>query len=349
MIANRFMKSQIYHLFCWFSYWLGLDTLFYWFNSRAKRVLCFHHVLPDGISLKLPVDGFVMSAKDFRFIVQEIGRKFRYSTDINEPSSVTMTFDDGFLNQYEVAFNILSEEGDIPACLFVAGKMIGLSDPKSALDCDLLALWATFVPEGEYVLKWNGEDKSFRINNELRRCAWLSVLRPLWIQELQSNMERGTLVKALDGLYPFDEIINRLPEKYARLRLTGISHAQLKDLKSRGWRIGWHTYSHVPLRTLSLEERDKELTAPEEFAQEVMAYPFGSPDAIDDETIAIASRKEYPCAFSYMIDPGIMMARYFLPRMSVPASKYELHCELSGLKHFLKTRRLLPRFPTTKL
>ncbi len=340
------MKRYLFRFACVFSYWSGLDAFFYWLNRHAKRVLCFHHVLPDDMALNLPLDGFAVTASQFRRIVREVRRRLPLSVDIADSSRATITFDDGFLNQYEVAAEILRQEGEIPACLFVAGKMIGNDHPQSALDCDLLAAWATFVPEGDYTLCINGENRHFTIKDLLdRRRVWLSVLRPLWVDELRSATDRGKLLKALSELYSFDKIFNELPEDYVRLRFTGVSHKQLEDLRSRGWTIGWHTYSHVTLKILSREEREKELTAPAEFAKEVMAYPFGSPDAIDDETIEIASRKGYPCAFSYMIDPGSMMGLWFLPRMSVPSSKYQLHFELSGLKYFLRTRRLLPRFP----
>ena len=344
------MKRRVFRLFCRICYWSGLIQLFYWLNRQSKRVLCFHHVLPDDMALSLPLDGFVITASEFRHVIREVRRKFPISNDIDNPLSVTITFDDGFLNQYEVAAEILRQEGDIPACLFVTGKMIGCEHPESALDCDLIAAWATFAPEGDYTLRINDGNRHFDIKDlSDRSSVWLSVLRPLWVEELRSATGRGMLLKALSDLYPFDKIFHELPEDYVCLRFVGISCKQLDDLRSRGWKIGWHTYSHVPLRFLSSKAREEELTAPEEFAQEAMAYPFGSPDAIDEETITIASQKNYPCAFSYMTDPGAMMGRYFLPRMSAPASKYELHCELSGLKHFLKTRRLLPRFPATKL
>ena len=343
------MKRRLFRYFCGFSYWSGLDAVFYWLNRKAKRVLCFHHVLPDGMAMNLPLDGFAIVASEFRQVIREVKRKFPFSTDVDNPLSVTLTFDDGFLNQYEIAAEILRQEGAIPACLFVAGKMVGNDHPQSALDCDLLAAWATFVPEGDYTLCINGDTRHFTIKTlSDRRRAWLSVLRPLWVEELRSATGRRELLKALSELYPFDKIFNELPGDYVHLRFTGVSHKQLEDLRSRGWKIGWHTHSHIPLKILSREEREKELTAPEEFANEVMAYPFGSPDAIDDETIGITSRKGYPCAFSYMTDPGSMMGLWFLPRMSVSSSKYQLHFELSGLKHFLQTRRLLPQFPKIK-
>lgn len=37
---------------CWIAYaayWTGIDALFYWLNRKAKRIVTFHNVLPQGL------------------------------------------------------------------------------------------------------------------------------------------------------------------------------------------------------------------------------------------------------------------------------------------------------------
>lgn len=82
------------------SYWLGIDALFYWLNRHAKRTLTFHNVLPDAV-FRHDVSNFVSnSVSEFRTIVRELRKRWRFSVDLFDPSTLTITFDDGYLNQY---------------------------------------------------------------------------------------------------------------------------------------------------------------------------------------------------------------------------------------------------------
>ena len=64
------------------------------------------------------------------------------------------------------------------------------------------------------------------------------------------------------------------------------------------------------------------------------------PDFTDEE---IAEEYGYPCALSNDPDYSPYRGRYFRLRMALPENKYELHMVLSGLKYFIKYRKLLPK------
>ena len=102
--------------FCW---WLGIDALMYWLNKRAKRIITFHNVLPDSLMRGLPKIGCMDTLQDFEKIVDEIGKRFGFSVDLDDPKMVTLTFDDGLVNQCEIAGESLLRRG-IPAIMFVA-------------------------------------------------------------------------------------------------------------------------------------------------------------------------------------------------------------------------------------
>ena len=318
------------------SYWSGLDWLFYWLNRKAKRTLCFHHVLPDDVFVP-GVNGFELKESDFRRCIRELKRHFAFSNDLTDVRTITLTFDDGWRNQYETAARVLCEEGDIPAILFVAGKMVDLNDPRQSLVDELLANWISFAPPGSYEIVYENQTYEVQLPS---RSVWRTVVRPLFEKDAANRGEKG--VAAFDRAYPFAKVFARLSPEYLKLRLCGVRREDLVELRRRGWTIGWHSRSHYPIKLLARDEQEQELACPDFADKEVMAYPYGSPDCVGQTAIEIVRETGYGRAVSFMEDPGKMLGRFFLPRMSVPCEKYALHFELSGLKYFVKTRRMLP-------
>lgn len=321
------------------AYWLGIDSLFYWLNRRAKRILCFHHVMPDAIHMP-GINGFELNETELRSCIRELKKRFWFSTDVDDARTLTLTFDDGWRNQYTTAARVLREEGDIPAILFVSGRMIDNREPLHALSMELVLHWSRFVPYGTYPLHIKGREYRLVIENEKERCAVGRVIYGLYLDDGDSRGQ--DLLKALDAAWPLRMILNDLPTGYVENRLQGITTEELEELRTRGWKIGWHTHSHFPLKCLSVTAQREELTPAFGVDRAVMAYPFGSPDAVDGETMKIADELGYDRVLSFMSEPGPKYGSKFMPRYHVPIEKYELHFVLSGLKHFLKYRRLLP-------
>lgn len=141
------MRHKLVETLAFLAYWTGVDALFYWLNRKAKRIVTFHNVLPDSLYTNDLANGVSNSESGFRLIVGEIAKRYRFSTDLLDAKTCTITFDDGYVNQAEIAGRVLDEMG-IPAILFVAGDLIG---GKGSLLVDRL-LHAT-----ETVEKWTKE------------------------------------------------------------------------------------------------------------------------------------------------------------------------------------------------
>ena len=263
-------------------YWSGLDALFYWLNRRAKRTLTFHNVLPDDMMIKGAAEGITISLSEFRKIIGWIGERFPLSVDVDDPKTATITFDDGYKNEYEIAGKWLMKQG-VPAIMFVSGQVINAT-PEKCLAVDM---------------------------SGLKRVG----------------------VKLED-----------LPEVVRTLRYAGVSDADIQDMRAHGWRIGWHTYSHRPLSSMSIDEQRRELSPHKEFLEEPMSYPFGMWDAVGKETIKIAEEVGYPCAFSNddYYTPALR-GNFYRIRFTPQCDKYDVHFLLSGLKYFIQSFRLLPR------
>lgn len=318
------MKNRIVFIAARLFYWLGVDALFYWLNRRAKRILTFHNVLPDELWFPF-ANGVSNKVSDFVKIIDEVCRKYKFSTDVMDGSTATITFDDGYLNQYEIAGKILSSRG-IPAIIFVAGDNMSATEPNRSLVVDQLLHWCGYAPK--------------KIVDMANRSEYW--VKTVWPQFATDAAAKGrTVLKQLDTLYSFAMIWGRFPKEYLRLRLTGISVEKLRELKSRGWKIGYHTKSHFPLSSLPCDEIRKEIEPPLGFRDVVFSYPYGESRSVDKRCVDSAKKCGYPCAVSNLPTANCLTGRYFLPRMSLPADKYRLHFRLSGLEYFIKTRRLL--------
>lgn len=332
------MKSKIINIIAFAAYWLGIDALFYWLNRESKRILTFHNVLPDSMFRDGVANGVSNKLSDFISIIDECAKKFRFSTDLFDAKTLTITFDDGYRNQYSIAFKELEKRG-IPAYLFVSGDVIE-KKVRPGLAVDLLTHWIDNVLAGRYVLQFDRGGQICQISAKNRVAIWSEIIWPAFMDDV-TGKGRNVLT-VCDKAYSMESILSNLPEEYVRERLTGISGEERDEMRKAGWKIGWHTWSHFPLAKLDDSDLIRELDALEEFRNECLSYPYGNMCEVGASAIKLAERKGFPCAVSNTNEVQADISSYFLPRMSLLPNKYRLHFQLSGLEYFVKYRRLLP-------
>ncbi len=299
-----------------FSYYCGVDAMLYWLNRRAKRVIVFHNVLPDHMADK---SGGGMSLSEFMLIMREVGKRFSFSTDLLDPKTATLTFDDGYLNQYEVVFNALKPTG-AKCCVFVGGG-------QKPFVIDQLMHWVNLCPTS-------------CLSGMSRNEFWSKVIYPKYEEDACGR--GAAALKMCEDLYPMKEIWAGLGDEYIRLRLMRISEEQINEMRSSGWVVGWHTKSHFPLSKLSAQERREELTPPTSMAGCPMAYPYGSDVQTGRDSVMMARELGFPFALANIDRTQMSFSRHYFPRIHLPSDKYRLHYVLSGLQCFLLEHRLLP-------
>ncbi|WP_073345985.1 polysaccharide deacetylase family protein [Bacteroides congonensis] len=328
-------------------YILQLHRLAYFFNRDRKRIITFHNVLPDDCFEKNVANGVSCSLSDFKTIIDEISRFYGFSLDLDDAKTVTVTFDDGYQNQVEIAAPYLFARG-IPAYLFVSGQLLPpnsddgeRNEEARPLTIDLLLHWVSYVPNGEYKLRFGERCLDIHVTDNNRLQIWSSVLWPAFLDDSISKGVR--LLNALDATYPIDSVIKSLPKKYAEQRLGCPTIEQLNELRTKGWEIGWHTYSHYPLAKLSHEEKIKELMSDLKCPSKVLSFPFGGPQEVDCECLEIAKSMNYSTAVSNVNVVNTLSGKWFRSRMSLSPEPALLHFELSGLRYIIKHRKLLPK------
>lgn len=313
------------------AYWSGVDALFYWLNRKAKRIVTFHNVLPDEMFRRSVANGVSNSLSEFEAIVDECAKRFRFSTDLFDAKTMTITFDDGYRNQYTTAFKALQKRG-IQAYLFVSGGLLANGSQGARSEEPLLI---------DKLLHWVSEAPVEYIPGGNRLQYWV---KEVWPGFMADSASKGKdLFAKLCAKYPYEKIVAALAAEYVGERLAGISDEELDEMRNAGWRIGWHTRTHYPLSRLNETDLAEELDSPAEFRDVCFSYPYGNLVEVGQNAIDKVRELGYPCAVSDATKEGEPYSPWFLPRFALMPGKYQLHLELSGFKHFLKYRSLLPK------
>lgn len=313
------------------AYWSGLDAVFYWLNRKSKRIITFHNVV-DASILPLGERGLIcFSDEIFSRIIQVIAKRFAFSVDCFDPTTCTLTFDDGYLNQLEVAGRILRRM-NIPAILFLAGDLLNSSEPLMVDQC---LVWSTYVPMEVADRHWG---RHFVDRTDL----WQSAVRPMFAAD---GVHRGReSLEKLDAIFPLEKCFSNYTDAYRRLRFTGVTSSLLDEFKKEGWVFAHHTNSHFPVKDLSFDDARKEMAPPEGMENFVFSFPYGDEGSVSIRDVKLVEELGYPCAVSNEVEQTSLAGRFFLPRFMLTSDdKYMIHFQLSGLKYFLKYKKLLPR------
>lgn len=245
---------------------------------------------------------------------------------------VLITFDDGYLDNYELAFPVLRRHG-VPAVFFVA---TGFIDRPSLPWWDAIAC---------------------RVR---RTHAARLDLRP-WIAEplVLSDDSRAQPVKRILTAYkslPEDEarrLLARLAEETAvdvpeRVDGHWMDWDMLREMSRAGMTIGGHTVNHPVLARLAPGRQAEEIEGcAARIAGEIgrpmeyFAYPVGSRDAFDDATEECLGRLGVRYAFSYyggIVSPS--SRRYDMQRVAVES---DVHRNL--FRSMLQVPRVFCREP----
>ena len=314
--------------------WLGVMAVFRRLNRGAKKVLTFHNVIPDALCARDMASGVTMPASQFERLIARLSRRYRFSADFDDPSTLTVTFDDGYRCQFETAGEILSRHG-VPAVVFVSGDVWKADEPARALVVDRLLYWASYAPM-DALSAFAGRDVSSRAE------FWHDVMDPAYREDAA---ERGEGVfRRADSLWPFAKVVAALDPEMARLRLTGPDPACVERLKCMGWKVGWHTRSHFPLSRLPDAAAELELEPIDPSCLKLpMSFPYGEPGSVSVRDEEIARAKGFPSALSNLQCANDREGDYFMMRFSPTGDKVEDEAMLSGFRYFLECGRLLRR------
>ena len=205
-------------------------------------------------------------------------------------AAILLTFDDGYLDNYEVALPVLKATGVEAVFFLVSGFLNGTALPW----WDEIAWLVRTARERRFEFSWGEGVRTLDLRNASPEAAIGKVLE---LYKAASAKDAGRIIETLrDGSK--DGPVQPPP----RL-LCGTLEA--KALHEAGMTIGAHSHTHPVLARLSEEAQARELTLSRSILEQtigttvdVMAYPVGGPKDFNAGTRAAARAGGYRAAFS---------------------------------------------------
>jgi peptidoglycan/xylan/chitin deacetylase (PgdA/CDA1 family) len=289
-------------------------------------VLMLHRIVPDReLSRCRSPKGMVLRESLFVSLLDHLNDYAEILTPLDMTGGprksgrtrVLITFDDGWIDNFDVALNHLNQRR-MKACFFVVTSFAGLEQPFwPERMIGLLRYVRSSGRAAPYVrmLERLGEDASSKLSptaglsNEGRLLTWMKQFPP---DRLLLEIEL-----ALEGLRATGEV--REEAKDPRERLMDRTHWQV--LAAEGHRIASHTCTHALLPQVPPQQMENELRASREVIEETLreqpstdpwiAYPNGA----TSENVAAAAR-EAGYTHGFANTPGLWLENS--PLLSLP-------------------------------
>lgn len=288
------------------------------------RIFAYHRVLdvPDDNGFKFDLALVSASVQQFREQMVLLRRKFQpirfqdliaalHGGPALPRHAVIVSFDDGYDDNYRLAFPVLREL-DVPAMFFVATGHIDSGAPYAY---DWLVHMVCVTAAERLVIAQLGIDCALPAGIEARRVLAATLL---------DRIKRcdDALQSAVISQLQLEWDMPRTPHPDCR----PMSWEQLREMEAAGMEIGSHGVHHRMLAKLLPAQMENEVACSKaaldsnlDKPASVLAYPVGGSDAYDQLTIDAAKRAGYSAACSYIPGTNALadIAPYKLRRLAV--------------------------------
>jgi peptidoglycan/xylan/chitin deacetylase (PgdA/CDA1 family) len=277
------------------------------FPGNLLAVFGYHRIRPDDVRFSTPFcdEVFGPTASEFERQVLWLKRHTRVLSEAELlevleggrplPGRCSMiTFDDGYRDNYELAYPVLRRHG-VPAMFFVPS---GLVAERRVGWWDLIAWFAK---------------RAGRCGPQVRALLERMALEPC--EKTQGLMERV----AAEWNVP-------LPDA-ALQEAQLMSWEQIREIARDGFAIGSHGHHHWVMRTLPPQYQQEELRLSKALLEREtgvpvrsIAYPVGSEGHFTRETCQLARACGYQAAFSFAtgVNRWTRLDRWAIRRVSAP-------------------------------
>lgn len=269
------------------------------FCHSNKLIVCnYHRLYDDQLNTKFDDGVFAHSVKHFEMHLLWLIENTTILTE-NEFISIVntgkivpklcslITFDDGYIDNYLLAYPVLKRLG-VPAIFFI---------PSSPIITRKLGWWDIIA----YLIKKSDKTSIF-YNNELVYLENKDTV----IRLFQKIMKTKRYEETTDLLLNLSEACNvSLPDTDTQSREL-MTWDQIREVSNNGITIGSHTHSHRVLSTISNDDQKEEMVTSKSIIENeigkmvrTIAYPVGNYQHFTRDTMAIASECGYEAAFSF--------------------------------------------------
>ena len=276
----------------------GVTSLLGMLPAKAQLLVLDYHRIGDANACPYDTEVFSATRDELDAQVRFLKRRYRFITldeavemvekgKRSRSATVLLTFDDGYVDNYEIAFPVLSAHG-VQGVFFLPTAFIGTNH---------IPWWDTIA----FIVK-NSRKKVFQIG--VRKVdlgaegvprAVRSVLR---LYKSCADGDSGRFIAMLE------EACDSARPAGGQRCFMGWEEAAA--LVRGGMAVGSHTHRHEILSKLPEAEQLEELVVSRKILEErlglvvdTVAYPVGLPDSFSLATQAMAEKAGYRAAFSY--------------------------------------------------
>lgn len=270
-------------------------------NRPVLMVLNYHRI-GDKDGTEYDSGLFSCTAEEFDWQIGYLKRRFQMArlddvvavatgkSRLREPQ-VLITFDDGYIDNYQLAYPILRRHG-VQGVFFLPTAFVGTGR---------IPWW----DEIAYVVKHSRqsyirleypEPRDFDLKGDAKLRSILFILR-LYKQPEMRDHERflEQLERACDSPRPGDGA-----------RRCFLDWNEAREMQDGGMAFGSHTHNHEILSKLPAGRQTEELAVSREILErelkrkvETLAYPVGARDSFSAETVKVLQGIDYRAAFSF--------------------------------------------------
>jgi peptidoglycan/xylan/chitin deacetylase (PgdA/CDA1 family) len=304
-------------------FWSGATFLFGQLPERDLLLVLNYHRI--GNRDDDPFDPDVFSATEDQFNEQISYLKRRVSLvtlqeavafaggTINEKNRrcrVLITFDDGYLDNYEAAFPILRSHG-VQGVFFLATSMVGSC---SVPWWDRIAFVIKTARQRRFSLHYPADLAIDLVGNGMTK----SLRDVLDLYKRPGNADPERFIRELEEEAQGDD----LPGTRRRF----LNWDEAREMIAGGMAIGSHTHTHTVLSQLEPDQQRQELAQSRRLLKkqlgieaDVLAYPVGATSSFSDQTQQLAQEVGYRAAFSFHGGTNLpgMTRRYDIKRLGV--------------------------------
>jgi len=325
------MKHIFIKIVFFIAYHLGVIRLFYYLTRKRQRVITYHNVIPDSYFNNSIELGVSCSSSVFEFQLNEIAKKFKFTTQLNKSATCVITFDDGYKNNYNVALPILDLYA-VKAIFFITYDLV---IKGKTLWVDLIMMWCSYVPVGRHIVA----GKEMWISDKNRMDAYQNILSRIY----DDYLLKENVLSSINKVFSVNQLVKN--EQYKKLRFYPLTLVNIEEMKANNHLIACHSISHDILSKLSNKELEDEILSAEKYLgnlynSDYFAYPFGGVNEVSETVLKSYSASKFKKCFVNYWHFKNNNRDESMQRMSLPntTNKYVIHAYLSGFYFYFKKR-----------
>lgn len=324
-------------------------------HASGLAIVTYHGVLPPGYApVDTAFDGNLLRSDVLRQQLRLLKTSYNVVSpeeflDWSEtghelpPKAVLVTCDDGLLNCLTDMLPVLQQES-IRCLFFVTGA--SATDMRSMLWYEELFLLFLQARTGLFDFSFDEVVIQGRIDGrERRRAIWWDLVQRL--SRLNAPRRTAFIRTLYDYFGVAEPVFDNSSLPWCR-RYGLLTSTELRQLVSAGMTVGAHTLSHPILSQLPRELAYEEIAESRARLESALnarvwafAYPFGNPQSVTSQVLAMPRQSGYQAAFlNYGGGLGSELMPYSLLRIHVAdgmnLSEFEAH--VSGFYGRLQRR-----------